>query len=285
LDLATPSLAALLCLGVFPPLRVIALGLVTAFSGYTAVYALNDVVDYRADREKVRREGYRDGGGYLDALWIRHPMAQGLLSYAAGLLWTLGWGLVALLGAYLLNPACAAILVAGCLLEAAYCRLQTVSPWRVVLSGVVKTLGGMAAAYAVDPEPSPVFLLTLFLWIFFWEVGGQNVPHDWHDVNEDALGDAKTIPVRYGSKIASAIAFGSLTISVALCLVLLGLAPIRSSGLLVVVSLLLGIHYLIIPGYRLYRLQDRFHASALFNRASYYPLAILCAVALRLALG
>jgi len=74
-------------------------------------------------------------------------------------------------------------------------------------------------------------------------------------------------------------------VSVVLCLVLLWLAPIRSSGLLVVVSLLLGIHYLIIPGYRLYRLQDRFHASALFNRASYYPLAILCAVALRLAFG
>ncbi len=283
--MATPSLAALLCLGVFPPLSVIALGLVTAFAGYTAVYALNDLVDYRADREKVSRESYRDGEGYLDALWVRHPIAQGLLSYGAGLLWTAGWALVALIGAYLLNPICVAILVAGCVLEAIYCRLQAVSPWRVVVSGVVKTLGGLAAAYAVDPSPSPVFLGTLFFWIFFWEVGGQNVPHDWHDIDEDSLGEAKTIPVRYGSRVASVIAFGSLTLSVVLCLLLLGLASIRSSGPLVVASLLLGVHYLIIPGYRLYRLQDRLHASALFNRASYYPLAILCAVAVRLAFG
>ena len=39
LDMATPAVSALLWLGDFPTLKVIALGLVTAFSGYTAVYA------------------------------------------------------------------------------------------------------------------------------------------------------------------------------------------------------------------------------------------------------
>jgi 4-hydroxybenzoate polyprenyltransferase len=149
---------------------------------------------------------------------------------------------------------------------------------------VVKTLGGLAAAYAVNPAPPPLFLVTLFFWIFFWEVGGQNVPHDWHDIAEDTRAQAQTIPVRFGSRTAGMIAFGSLSVSVVLCLVLLRTAPIQSSGLLVVVCLLLGLHYLVIPGYRLYRAQDRFHASALFNRASYYPLAILCAVAVVLVL-
>ena len=52
IDIATPALAALLCLGHFPPLVTTLLGVITVFSGYTAVYALNDLVDYRTDREK-----------------------------------------------------------------------------------------------------------------------------------------------------------------------------------------------------------------------------------------
>ena len=47
LDLATPALAAILCLGALPPLSTTLVGLITVFSGYTAVYALNDLVDYR----------------------------------------------------------------------------------------------------------------------------------------------------------------------------------------------------------------------------------------------
>ncbi|MDD5614111.1 MAG: hypothetical protein PHQ54_03450, partial [Candidatus Omnitrophica bacterium] len=39
----TPALAALLCYGGLPPVGVAALGLLTVFAGYTAVYALNDV--------------------------------------------------------------------------------------------------------------------------------------------------------------------------------------------------------------------------------------------------
>jgi len=54
LDMATPALGALLWLGRFPSLEVIVLGLITTFAGYTAVYALNDVIDYRVDKEKIR---------------------------------------------------------------------------------------------------------------------------------------------------------------------------------------------------------------------------------------
>ena len=57
IDMTTPAFAALLWLGAFPPFSVTVLGLITAFAGYTAVYALNDVIDYRADREKARDSG------------------------------------------------------------------------------------------------------------------------------------------------------------------------------------------------------------------------------------
>ena len=175
LDLATPGLAALLCLGGFPPFGVTVLGLITVFAGYTAVYALNDVVDYRTDKAKIG-EGGLTGEGYLDGVMVRHPMAQGLLSLQEGLAWVAAWTAVALTGAYLLNPICALIFILGCILEAVYCFMLEISHWRTLVSGVVKTLGGVAAVYAVNSDPSPLFLVLLFLFIFFWEIGGQIYP-------------------------------------------------------------------------------------------------------------
>jgi 4-hydroxybenzoate polyprenyltransferase len=184
IDMTTPCMAALLWLGEFPALGTIIVGLVTVFAGYTAVYALNDVIGYRSDRAKLEAGGF-EGAAHasdIDALLVRHPMAQGLISLPAGLAWAIGWGLVAALGAYWLNPVCLLIFGAGCLLEAIYCLLWRVSPYRALVSGAVKSAGAIAAVFAVDPAPSAVFLLFLFLVIFFWEIGGQNAPNDWTDI-------------------------------------------------------------------------------------------------------
>ena len=54
LDLAGPFCAALLCQGGLPPVSVVLLGLITVFAGYTAVYALNDIVDYRSTSASSR---------------------------------------------------------------------------------------------------------------------------------------------------------------------------------------------------------------------------------------
>jgi 4-hydroxybenzoate polyprenyltransferase len=275
LDLATPALAALLWLGGLPPLRVTLLGLFTAFAGYTAVYALNDVVDYRVDQEKIRDGGAKEGEGYLDAALVRHPLAQGMLSRKEGLLWAGGWALVALAGAYLLNPVCALIFLAGCLLETVYCLLLSVSHLRTLVSGVVKTLGGVAAVYAVDPHPSPLFLLLLCLWLFSWEIGGQNIPADWHDIEEDRRLQARTIPVCCGPEGAGSIALGALSLSVALSLLVLTLGPARLSWPLVAAGLGSGLYLLLLPAWRLFRTRARTRASALFNQASYYPLTML----------
>jgi 4-hydroxybenzoate polyprenyltransferase len=278
LDLATPALAALLWLGGLPSLRVAVLGLVTAFAGYTAVYALNDLVDYRADQEKIRGGGLQEDGGYLDGALVRHPLAHGLLGLKDGLFWAGGWALVALAGAYLLNPACAGIFLAGCLLETVYCLLLSVSHLRTLVSGVVKTLGAMAAVYAVDPSPSPFLLLLMFLWLFLWEIGGQNIPADWHDLQEDRLFQARTLPVRYGLRGAGSIGLGCLGLSVALSPLVLGLSPARLSLPLLAAGLGCGIYLLLLPAWRLYRGQARGQASTLFNQASYYPLALLLVI-------
>ena len=99
LDMCTPAFAALLWLGALPPLNVILIGLLTLFAGYTAVYALNDVVDYHVDREKAAAGVLAAGTSDLDGVIIRHPMAQGLLSFTEGLVWAVSWSLVALIGA------------------------------------------------------------------------------------------------------------------------------------------------------------------------------------------
>jgi 4-hydroxybenzoate polyprenyltransferase len=275
LDLATPALAALLWFGGMPPVDVTVVGLITVFAGYTAVYALNDVVDCRVDREKLKASAGSPKAGYLDALFMRHPIAQGQVSFSEGLLWTLAWAVMALMGAYYLNPVCAYIFLAGCALEAVYCLLLRVSHLRTLVSGMVKTLGGVAAVFAVDPHPSPGFLLLLFLWLFCWEIGGQNIPADWHDVDEDQHLGARTIPVRYGPDGAGALILGTLTLSVILSAVLVRISPLRFTPLMVILALAVGGYFLLLPALRLYCTKDKTQAAALFNRASYYPLALL----------
>jgi 4-hydroxybenzoate polyprenyltransferase len=284
LDMATPAFGALLWLGAFPPLPVILLGLLTTFAGYTSVYALNDVVDHRMDREKLKHCEAGDSCNYLDAVLIRHPIAQGVLRLRDGFLWALAWGLVALLGAYALNPVCALIFLIGCALETAYCFMLKVSHLRVLVSGVVKTSGAIAAVFAVDPNPSFYYLTFLFLCLYFWEIGGQNVPADWTDVEEDRELHAKTIPVRFGPDGSTTIILGSLIIALVMNLVLFRFSGIGFDFPCVLASLLLGIYLLLIPAIRLYGSKDRLDATALFNKASYYPVVLLLVVVVRLVI-
>ena len=280
LDMATPGVAAVLALGAIPSPMIMALGLVTAFAGYTAVYALNDLVDYRNDREKIERIGPLSSGNDLDGVFVRHPMAQGLLKFREGLAWAVGWAVLTFFGAYILNPVCALIFLMGCLLEATYCLLLRVSHLRTVVSGAVKSSGGIAAVFAVDPHPSPLFLMTLFLWFFLWEIGGQNVPNDWVDLEEDRKLEARTIPVRLGPDGAMRVIGWCLGLAVGLSLALGWLAPQPLGVPFLFGVLLAGLYTLILPALRLRKTKDPADAAALFNRASYYPLAMLLVTAI-----
>ena len=284
LDMCTPAFGALLWLGQFPSLLVILLGLLTTFAGYTAVYALNDVIDYEADREKAAVGGFSKAQSDLDSLIVRHPMAQGLLSFKQGLIWTLAWGLIALIGAYILNPVCVLIFLAGCSLEAIYCMLWRVSPYRTIVSGAVKTSGAIAAVFAVDPDPSLVYVTLLFLTLFFWEIGGQNIPNDWVDLNEDKRFKAQTIPVCLGLQASRYIVLVSIGLAICLNGPVFYYSQIDHPIFSVILALGTGVYLLLLPALKLYRTLLAPDAMALFNKASYYPPALFVIVLIALML-
>ncbi len=272
LDMAAPAFCALLWLGDFPPLTTIMLALVTAFAAYTAIYALNDLLGVKCDREKFI--GSMINPGYsVEASSQRHPLAQGLLSVRSGVIWMAAWFVLALIGSYVLNPVIVPLLLAAAIMEYLYCRLQDVTHLRTLVSGFVKSCGPMAAVLVVDRTPSLLLLTLLFAWVFLWEIGGQNIPSDWNYTEEDRRAHAKTIPVRFGLKTAGLVILTALLLSVLASGFLPLISPARLGAFYIAASLALGYFLLLRPAYELYRSRAWELAARLFDRASYYPLA------------
>jgi 4-hydroxybenzoate polyprenyltransferase len=278
LDLATPGFCALLWLGHFPQWQTILFSLLTAFAAYTAMYALNDLVGITVDREKFA--GGINAGYSVEASEMRYPLAQNILGYREALLWFAVWFALALVGSYLLNPVIDIILVIAAILEVVYCLLLKVTYLRTLVSGLVKSSGPIAAVFVVDRNPSPYLLLPILAWVFFWEIGGQNVPADWNDTVEDMRVDAKTIPVQFGGKKAGLIVIISLALTVITSLFLPLVSPAKLGMLYLLASAAAGAILLLLPAYRLYLRQEGRQAAALFDKASYYPLAQLAIISL-----
>ena len=283
MDMCTPAFGALLWLGHFPSFFIVVVGLITTFAGYTAVYALNDVVDYKIDKEKAARGGLSNTESDLDGVLVRHPMAQGYLTFKEGVFWAMAWSLLALIGAIILNPVCVLIFVGGCALETIYCLLWRVSPFRTFVSGAVKTSGAIAAVFAVDPNPSGIYLVSLFLLLFFWEIGGQNIPNDWSDYHEDRQMNAKTIPIQWGLPIANRIILTTICLTLGMSAVIFYFSQVDYGFIFVVLSLAIGVYLLLLPALKLNHTHKRIRAMALFNKASYYPLALLVIVLVRIS--
>jgi 4-hydroxybenzoate polyprenyltransferase len=278
IDMTTPALAALLWSGTFPPAQIVWLGILTAFAGYTTVYALNDFVDYRTDKKRFEKGLLPESHDDIDSIFIRHPMASGQLSMGRALLWTFSWAFIALFGAFLLNPLCMAIFLVACLLEIVYCLVWRSGYLKVLISGAVKTSGAVAAVYAVDPNPSHYFLALTFLWLFFWEAGGQNIPNDWADIEEDMAFKASTLPVRFGPAVTVRVIFICLVLTVCLGCITIAFSNLPNNWAYAAASVGVGFYFLLLPALNLYVAKDRNAALALFNRASYYPAVMLAVI-------
>jgi 4-hydroxybenzoate polyprenyltransferase len=279
LDIACPGFCALLWLGQFPPWPVLLLALLTVFAAYTAIYALNDLVGMAGDRQKFI--GGINAGYSVEASELRYPLARNALSLREGLLWFAAWFAIAFLGAYLLNIAILIILVAATVFEVIYCLLFKVTYLRVLVSGLVKSSGPVAAIFTVDHHPSLFLLLLVFAWVFFWEIGGQNIPADWNDTVEDRRVNAKTIPIHFGFKRAGLIVVVALCLTVITSMFLPLVSPVRLGWPYLLASALVGFLLLLKPGYELYKqYQEGRLAAKLFDHASYYPLAQLAIMAI-----
>jgi 4-hydroxybenzoate polyprenyltransferase len=280
LDMAAPGFVAVLWLGGFPSWQIILLSLFTAFAAYTAIYALNDLVGVAADREKFSDGGIKEGYS-VEASEMRYPLAQNVLSYRSGLLWFVLWFAVAIIGAWLLNPAIVIILITAAILEVIYCLLLKVTYWRTLASGLIKASGPIAAAFAVDSNPQPSFLLMILAWMFFWEIGGQNIPADWNDTVEDQRVGAKTIPIHFGFQRAGLIVLTMLGLAVITSLFLSLISPLQLGLPYLIATALAGFFLLLQPAYQLHqRQQEGRLAARLFDKASYYPLTQLAIISL-----
>lgn len=277
LDLAMAGFAALLWLGHFPSWQVLLVALVTAAAGYTALYALNDLVGVRVDREKFAGSGINRGYS-VEASDLRHPLAQGKLSLRSGIIWFAFWYLVALVGAWWLNPFLVIVVLAAPVLESTYCLLLKVTYWRALISGLVKSLGPVAAVLAVVPRPPLPWLGLIVAWLVAWEIGGQNIPADWNDVEEDRRVGARTIPVVFGPRIAGTVVVLALAATVVLSLFLPVMSPLALGLPYQIVTLAIGLFLLLLPGFQLFASRDGRRAARLFDRASLYPVVQLAVI-------
>jgi 4-hydroxybenzoate polyprenyltransferase len=274
LDIAHPALGAILVFGGAPGLFTIVVGLLAAFSGYTAVFALNDLLDCKVDCEKL--------GGYagkrecfdLDSVGLRHPIAQGGIAWRSALGWVLFWGVLALGSAFFLNPICSLLMAAAAGLEVGYCRLLRVTHWKTILSGLMVAVGGMAGIFAVSTTPPAAMVALFALWAFTWEMGCRNIPNDWSDIDEDTALAIRTMPVRFGRLATSRVSFIFACVTIAASLLFPLAIPVRHGLIFQAGALAAGIILLIIPGVRWLRDQQTKSAMLFFNRACFYPLAV-----------
>jgi 4-hydroxybenzoate polyprenyltransferase len=273
LSVAQPGLAALLALGGFPSLRIVGLGLVASTAGMLCVYASNDLLDLRVDREAVRSptspkisEGYD-----IDVVAVRHPVAVGVLSVRLAIAWVVALGLIALGFAYWLRPGCA-LIFAGCVcLEVVYCALKRRTWLKTIPAGAMVGLGALAGWYAV--RDFDLYALAFFFLLAFWEIFGRNLTNDLADRSHDAPLGIKTLATVHGPKWSARVILVGTT-------AVLPLAALQQGSLyLRLLMVATAVWTMTLPALGLVRSPQEKESQRMFNRASLFlPLAFLVAL-------
>ena len=275
ISIAQPALGAVIALGRIPNWEIVAIGFIAAWAGNNAAFAINDLLDVEIDRKRFNH--LREFKGFdIDTALVRHPLAQGYLTYRSGVLWICVSALIAVIGAYLLNPWCVFLFVIALCLEICYCKLSQISSFKFLITGVMVAVGAMAGWIAVVNKVELLPALTFFIWIAAWEIGGRNIVNDWSDVEEDVHLGIKTIPVIYGHKITGRLILVFLLITFVSSLVIARFADLNWIYLLG--ALIEGWYALLSPIMRLLKNPTPEVAITLFNRASLYPLVMLTIV-------
>ena len=241
------------------------LGLVASTAGMLCVYAANDLLDLRIDREAVRSmtspkvaEGYD-----IDVVAVRHPVALGVLSTRLAIAWVVGLGLVAFGFAFWIRPGCAYIF-AGCVcLEALYCALKRRTWLKTIPGGTMVGLGALAGWYAV--RDFDLYALAFFFLLTFWEIFGRNVTNDLADMSHDAPLGIKTLATVHGPKWSARVSLGGTT-------AILVVAALQQGGIFLRLLLVVAAAWsMTLPALGLVRSPEEETAQRVFNRASLFP--------------
>ncbi|MDT0267211.1 UbiA family prenyltransferase [Streptomyces sp. DSM 44915] len=272
LSVAQPMLGLLLAGGGSPG-RVLLCG-VAAFAAFFAVFAVNDLIDASIDQQRF--DHLREFDGFdIDSAGVRHPLAQGRLSLTVAASWVASLGAAALVLAALLSWVCVVLFVAAGLLEAVYCKLARVTPYKALLTGVMVALGGCVGWFAVSGAVDQPVLWLFALWLAAWEIGGRNIVNDLADVDEDVHLGVRTIPVVYGRRLSGLLACAALLVAYATSVGMM-FAALPHFGLFGVAgTVVAGGYALVLPGLRLLRGCQPQVALMVFNRASLYPVVLL----------
>ena len=275
ISIAQPALGAVIALVAIPDWDVVVIGFIAAWAGNNAAFAINDLLDVELDKRRFNH--LREFKGFdIDTALVRHPLAQGYMSYRSGVVWIGASSLIAVLGAYLLNPWCVVLFVGALVLEICYCRLSQVSSFKFLITGVMVAVGAMAGWVAVVDEVAFLPALVFSIWIAAWEIGGRNIVNDWSDIDEDVHLGIKTIPVVYGHKVAGGLILSFLLLTVGCSVVIAYLIPLNMIYL--AGALIEGWYALLSPALRLLNNPSPEMAITLFNRASLYPLVMLAVI-------
>jgi len=277
LSIAQPALGALLALGTFPEPDVLIMGLLAAAAGYFAVFSLNDVLDYKVDREALKAGKAESQGHDIDVTFLRHPLARGDISLMAACAWVTVLASTSAILAYLLNPICL-LLFLGCVaLEVLYCAMRSLSWLKTLVSGIMVGLGGLAGWAAVAPLTAGAGYFFGFLAL--WEIAGRNLPNDLADIDADRKVGIKTVATVFGKRASAyATVVGALA-----TIALVATLPIPVTPRLAGIGI--GVWSMGIPALVLAGTPSSIQAAAYFNRASLFPALALAALLLSMIAG
>jgi 4-hydroxybenzoate polyprenyltransferase len=267
LSLGEPALGALLAAGGLPSARVILLGLLAATAGYFCVYALNDLLDLRADRQEIElASGHpqecRPEVTHIDITTLRHPVAAGALPLWAAVLWVVALGVVGLVAAYLLRPLCAWLFLGCAALQIIYCSLRRRTWLKVVPAGLMVGAGGLAGWFAAGDLSWGTF--AFFMLLVLWEIADATSQTTWPMWSTTLGGNPTLASVRGPAVATRAIVAGAALMPV---VAMLQPAPWPGRLLLAVAALLT----MTCPALIMQRRPRPGAAQRYFNRASIYP--------------
>ena len=96
--------------------------------------------------------------------------------------------------------------------------------------------------------------------------------------------NAKTIPIRWGLQVSIGIVLGAIVLTLCMNVLIFYSSRATYGIIFVILTLVVGCCLLLLPALKLLKTPERSQAMALFNKASYYPLALLMVVLVKIVI-